>query len=112
MMTKQEKLQMFKEKNSFIRRLDLALTTPVPKGMTITGVDYEVWEREVEGTTWYQEIIVLTFKGGGMLPISANGNSNSANFEAIATNINGGDYSFSPTYKRIKELWKQVDLDE
>ena len=31
-MTTEEKLEMFKEKDSFIRRLDLVLTTPVPRG--------------------------------------------------------------------------------
>lgn len=110
-MTDLEKLAMYQEKNSFIRKLDLVLTTPTPKGMTIAGVDYEVWEREIDGIRRFQEVIVLTFKGGGTLPISATGNSNSANFEVIAKHINGGDYDFVPTYMKIKELWTLVNLD-
>ena len=110
-MTDMEKFRMFQEKNSFIRKLNLVLTTPKPKGMSVEGVEYEVWKREIEGVMRYQEIIVLTFQGGGILPISANGNSNSANFRVIAENINGGDYSFTPTYMKIKELWSLVDLD-
>ena len=110
-MTNTEKLNMFQEKNSFIKKLDLILTTPVPKGMTVEGVEYEVYQKEIDDILRYQEVIVITFQGGGILPLSVTGNSNSANLQVIADHINGGEYGFVPAYMRIKELWERVDLD-
>lgn len=112
-MTTKEKLEMYREKESFIRKLDLVLTTPTPKGMSVTDVEYEVYKKDnKDGLTWFQEILVITFKGGGTLPVSISGNSNSANFQVLAQNINGGDYSFKPCYEIIKETWQRVNLDE
>ena len=111
MMTDAEKLQVFKDKHKFVQKIDLVLTTPTPKGFTTESIEYELWEREIDGITRYQEVIVITFKGGGILPISANGNSNLANFQQIAKYCEGGEYSFVPTYMRIKDLWTKVELD-
>lgn len=113
MMTEKEKLEMYREKESFIKKLDLILTTPTPRGMSVTDVEYELYKKENEnGTTWFQEILVITFRGGGQLPVSIDGNSNSANLLVLAQNINGGDYGFKPTYEAIKETWQKVDLGE
>jgi hypothetical protein len=111
MMTEMEKFRMYQEKERFIRKLDLILTTPKPKGMSVEGVEYELWTRKTDELTMYQEVIVITFIGGGTLPLSANGISNSANLRVIAENIDGGEYSFVPTYMKIKDLWTKVDLD-
>lgn len=110
-MTDMEKFRMYQDKYRFIQKVDLILTTPTPKGFTTESIDYELWEREFEGLKSYQEVIVITFKGGGQLPFSANGNSNIANFQQVATYCEGGDYSFVPTYQKIKEFWTRVDLD-
>ena len=109
-MTNTEKLKMYQEKNKLIKKLDLVLTTPTPRGMTVSGVDYEVWKLELEDSIRYQEILVISFKGGGKLPICVTGNSNSANLRVLAENIDGGDYSFVPMYSRIKETWTLVTL--
>lgn len=109
-MTREERIEMFKEKNKFIQKLELILTTPCPKGISVQSIDYEVWEREIDDILRYQEVIVITFEGG-ILPISVSGNSNSANLRVVSNNIDGGDYSFSPTYMRIKDLWTKLDLN-
>ncbi len=110
-MTDMEKFRMYQDKYRFVQKLDLILTTPTPKGFTTESIDYELWEREIDGFKSYQEVIVITFKGGGQLPISVNGNSNLANLQEVARYCEGGDYYFVPCYQRIKELWTKVDLD-
>lgn len=110
-MTEMEKFRMYQEKNAFIRKLDLVLTTPTPKGLTVEQIDYELYKKEAEATTWYQEVIVFTYKGGGTLPVSVNGNSNLANLKVIAQYAAGGDYSFKSAYETLKESWTLVDLD-
>lgn len=115
-MTNMERIEMYKEKARFIAALDLALTTPTPKGMTVTDVEYEVYRQDLTNygasitEAWY-EFIVITFKGGSKLPISVSGNSNSANFGVLAKNINGGDYSEFQYYERIKEAAEFIDLE-
>ena len=69
-MTDMEKFRMYQGKYRFIQKVDLILTTPTPKGFTTESIDYELWEREFEGLKSYQEVIVITFKGGGQLPFS------------------------------------------
>lgn len=106
-MTTEEKLEMFKEKDSFIRRLDLVLTTPVPRGMSVSGVDYEVYQN---GTSFY-EFIVIQFKGGAFVPIAVSGNSNAANFQVVAENINGGDYSSLQFYHEVQDRATKISFD-
>ena len=106
-MTTEEKLDMFREKDSFIRRLDLALTTPVPRGMSVYGVEYEVYQN---GTSFY-EFIVIQFKGGAFVPIPVSGNSNAANFQVVAENINGGDYSSLQFYHEIQDKSTKLSFD-
>lgn len=108
-MNMNERLDMYREKDSFIRRLDLAITTPTPRGMSIYGIEYEVYQKTPED--WFQEVIVLTFDGDAICPIIVNGNSNIANLCEIAKNISAPDYSAVQMYNRIKELWTRVDLD-
>ena len=110
-MTETELLLMYKDKYHFIQKLDLILTTPIPTGFSVSSIDYELWSKVVEDRTCYQEVLLITFIGGSILPISINGNSNPCNLQVLSENINGGDYSFFPTYQKIKETWKPVDLN-
>jgi hypothetical protein len=105
-----EKLDMYREKDSFVRRLDLALTTPTPRGMSIYGIEYEVYQKE-PGSSWFQEFIILTFEGGEICPINVKGNSNVANLCEIAKNIANPEFPSFPMYQKVKETWIKVDLD-
>lgn len=105
-----EKLDMYREKDSFIRRLDLALTTPTPRGMSIYGIEYEVYQKEPD-SSWFQEFIILTFEGGAICPINVKGNSNIANLCEIAKNIANPEFPSFPMYQTVKETWIKVDLD-
>lgn len=107
-MTTTEKLEMYKEKNKFIKKLDLILTTPPPRGMTVEAVDYEVYQQDER----FQEFIVITFQGGAICPIGVGGNSNLANLQEVAEYIARPDYILIPMYERVKETWTLVNLEE
>ena len=112
-MTVIQKVNMFKEKAKFIQKLDLVLTTPKPAGMSIEGVEYEVYTKSPQaGTTWFQEWIVIEYTGGSILPVVVSGNSNSANFQVVADSLHGGDYSALPSYEKCKAEWDRVDLED
>lgn len=108
-MTVNERLEMYREKDSFIKKLDLVLTTPTPRGMSIYGIEYEVYRKIPED--WFQEVIVLTFDGDAICPIIVTGNSHTANLCDIAKNISAPDFSAVHLYNKIKETHTKVDLD-
>lgn len=109
MMNINERLEMYREKESFIKKLDLVLTTPTPKGMSILSIDYEVYRKESED--WFQEFIILTFKGDAICPINVNGNSNTANLYEVAKNIANPEFPSFPIYQKVKDTWQRVELD-
>ena len=110
-MTTAEKLRMYFEKEAFINRLCAAITQPSPKGIAVKNISYEVYKKDnKDSEPWYQEFIVLTYYGDGTCVSGVSGNSNSANFEVIASLINGGDYTWKETYQKVKETWDRVDL--
>lgn len=111
-----EKIEMYKEKSRFIKRLNSALTNPQPKGFTASDIRYEVYTVEVKDAEenphpLFQEWIIITFDGGAISPISVGGNSNSANLRVISENIHGGYYSEERTYETVSTTWKQINLN-
>lgn len=110
------KIEMYKEKARFIRRLNDALTNPAPKGFSATNIRYEVYSVEVKDAgenpvPLFQEWIIITFEGGAFSAFSVGGNSNSANLRAISENIHGGYYSEERTYETVSTTWKQINLN-
>jgi hypothetical protein len=115
-MTYAERIEMYKEKSRFIKRLNSALTNPQPKGFTAADIRYEVYSIEVDDVdkiphTLFQEWIIITFDGGATSSISVGGNSNAANLRVISENIHGGYYSEERTYETVSTTWKQINLN-
>jgi hypothetical protein len=115
-MTYTERIEMYKEKSRFIKRLNSALTNPQPKGFTAADIRYEVYSIEVKDAgenpaPLFQEWIIITFEGGAISPISVGGNSNAANLRVISENIHGGHYSEEKTYETVSTTWKQINLN-
>lgn len=113
MMTIEERLKMYREKRQFIYEVSKTFEK-VPGGHSVAGVFYEVLFKESEmfGTE-ISEWIVIQFKGGAVAYRVISGNSNSANFQVIASMIEGGCYGQNPTHARLlAEGWKRLDLNQ
>jgi hypothetical protein len=105
-MTREEKIKMYQEKKDFIDRISEAFQNT--KGSTVESVSYEVYENQEHG--WYEEFVIITFFGGAISPFSANGNSNLANFQQIATRCLGGYYNEVDFYEKTKTTMTQIEL--
>lgn len=111
-MTIEEKLKMYREKRQFIYEISMTFVK-VPSGHTIEEVTYEVLFKETSRGTDIVEWVTVHYKGGAEARRPVSGNSNSANFEVVATMIHGGCYEFNPLYDRyIEEGYKKLDLNK
>ena len=110
-MTINEKLEMFRGKKAFIENISKAFEAR-PAGSTVTSINYEVYSLELkDDITYYKEYIIVTFKGGSISVRSANGNSNTANFRAIGTLLDGGYYDEVFCYENLEaDGYKKVEL--
>lgn len=110
-MTTTEKLAMYKEKRAFIKNLSRAFEFR-PAGSTVESIDYEVYSIELaDGVTQYKEFVIVTFFGGGTSVKTVNGNSNTANFRALGTMLDGGYYSEVDSYETLTKIgYEKVEL--
>jgi hypothetical protein len=112
MMTIEEKLKMYREKRQFIYEVSMTFIK-VPKGHSIDGVIYEVFFREDDHGTAIAEWITVQYNGGAEAHRIVSGNSNSANFQVVASMIYGGCYEQNLTYDMLAARgWKKVDLNK
>lgn len=110
-MTANEKLDMYRGKKTFVENISKAFEAD-PAGSTVTSINYEVYSLELkDDITYYKEYIIVTFKGGSISVRSANGNSNTANFRAIGTLLDGGYYDEVFYYENLEaDGYKKVEL--
>lgn len=101
MMTMAEKMEMYREKKNFVYGLAMAFIK-VPKGHTVEDIEYEVYKKDINGTPYFYEWIIVHFKGGAISPTTVNGNSNLANFQAISPLIDGGYYDEVQYYQKME----------
>jgi hypothetical protein len=107
-MIREEKLKMYKEKETFVSDLSKVFE-PRSYPTSVEQINYEVWENEEHG--WFVEYAVITFVGGGQSHISVNGNSTLAIFQEIADKIMGGYYKEEFTYRDLsKDGFKKLVL--
>ena len=103
MMTWEDKLKMYKEKQRFIEALSEVFKT-TKHGSTVEGITYEVYTRPFnEQVSETREYVVVHFIGGGKSPRFVSGNSNTANFRILGEMLNGGYYSEVRTYDTLVE---------
>jgi hypothetical protein len=103
MMTFEEKLEMFKEKRTFVKNISKAFEHGV-KGSTVDSIDYVVFKKDrPNGDCYYSEYVVVTFRGGAQSAKTVSGNSNTANLRAIASIVDGGYYEEMQTFNALVE---------
>ena len=111
MMTTAEKIKMYTDKKNFVEGIAKAFIQ-VPKGHTVENVTYELYKKEInETTTYYYEWVIVHFRGGAISPVTANGNSNLANFQVISSLINGGYYDEVSYYNAMQDKFERVSLE-
>jgi hypothetical protein len=110
-MTINEKLEMFRGKKAFIDSINKAFETR-PAGSSVSSVEYEVYRLDLkDDVTYFTEYLVVTFFGGGKTVRVANGNSNTANFRALGTLVDGGYYDEVGTYESLTSIgYTKVEL--
>ena len=113
-MTIEEKLKMYREKRQFIYNVAMAFVK-VPKGHSVYDVVYEVFFQEF--TEPYRvdlvEWVTVIYDGGGKAHKCVSGNSNSANFQVIASMVDGGCYEQNLTYDLLEGRgYKKLDLNK
>ena len=110
-MTTVEKLAMYKEKRAFIKSLNKAFEMR-PAGSTVESIDYEVYSIELQdGVIHYKEFVIVNFYGGGKSVKTVNGNSNTANFRALGTMLDGGYYDEMYSYETLTDIgYELVEL--
>lgn len=110
MMTIEEKLKMYRDKKNFIWHI-ANLFIKNPSGHSVSDVKYELWHREKDSNHYFNEWVVVYFKGGAKSYHRVSGNSSVANFQAIANLIDGGHYEEEKWYDMQSEIgFRQVDL--
>lgn len=112
-MTKQE---MYKEKKTFINNISKVFEAR-PAGSAIKTINYEVYYKPIvrDDCTYhhYIEFVIITFVGGGKSVKVVTGNSNTANFSALGSMLNGGYYEENSYYNSlIKNGYELVKLEE
>lgn len=91
-MTREETLQMYREKKQFIENLGYAFQVR-PGCASVEGVDYEVYTKQYsERISETREWIIVHYTGGGKAMKIVSGNSNAANFVVIGSMLHGGCY--------------------
>ena len=114
MMTVEERLKMYREKKNFIYDVSKAFAFTT-KGHTVEGIRYEVLFKKTEyeyGPEFhFSEWLTVHYFGGTEAHCCISGNSNSANFRAIAKMIEGGYYNENEHYLTLRSKdWKILDL--
>jgi hypothetical protein len=111
-MTTTEKLAMFKEKRNFIKNISKAFEVG-PKGSSVQSVDYEVYRKDTPDIIYFVEYVIVTFFGGGYSVKCVNGNSNTANFRAVGSILDGGYYDEVFEYDKLKSIgYEKVIFEE
>lgn len=113
MMTIEEKIEMYKGKKAFIDNISRAFEAR-PSGSTVDSVEYEVYRKDMEDDrAFFEEFLIVNFFGGSKSVRVANGNSNTANFRALGTLIDGGYYDEICNYESLADRgFTKVNLDE
>jgi hypothetical protein len=105
-MTITEKIKMHKGKKTFIDNISRAFEAK-PAGSAVETISYELYHKIIarDENTYhhYVEFIVVTFIGGGKSVKVVNGNSNTANFRALGTLLDGGYYEENSYYESMLE---------
>lgn len=101
-----EHLECLEEKAAFIHRLEK--TVVGASGSAVVALALEAYECPDDG--YFEEFIVITFKGGAISPITVTWNSNSANLRTVGRIIDGGYYEEVERYKRIRDSWRRIDI--
>ncbi len=101
-MTIAEKIEMYKVKKEFVDGLNDVFVQN-PKYHSVKAIKYEVWSKETNGTTYFEEWIVVYFAGGAVSPRRASGNSSIANFKSISCLIDGGYYDEVSDYTELSD---------
>ena len=110
-MTIEEKLKMYREKRQFIYNVAMAFVK-VPGGHSVDGVVYEVFFRESDWGTEIAEWVTVQYDGGAEAHKVVSGNSNAANFQVVASMIEGGCYEQNFTYEQLADRgFKKLDLN-
>lgn len=103
-MTYKEKIEMFKEKKAFIDNISKAFEAR-PRVSAVDSVEYEVYYKkiDVKGITHdhFVEYIIVNFFGDGKSVKIVSGNSNTANFRAVGSMIDGGYYDEVRDYETL-----------
>lgn len=109
-MTVEEKIKMYQRKKSFIDNISKALML---SDNTVMKAEYEVYSKYNPDydATYYAEFVVVTFIGGAKSVKTVNGNSDSANFRAIGTLIDGGYYDENNYYESVVDNCEKVNLE-
>lgn len=112
MMTIEERLKMYREKRQFLYDVSVAFIKN-PKGHTVDGIVYEVFYNEDEPGQRFAEWLTVQYFGGAEAHRCIYGNSNSANFRAVADMVDGGCYDENRFYETMHERgWKKLDLSK
>ena len=85
-----------KNKIEFIEKINKAIQGEI---LNIDNIKYEV----IQVGEWYDEYLVITYKGGCIQARNCNGNSNEANFEEIS-NMLWTSQKYPRDTKAYKEL--------
>lgn len=109
MMTVEERIKMYKSKKAFIDNLSRAFEL---SSTTVMKVSYEVYQKDFNGQTFYEELIIVTYYGGSIAVKRVNGNSDSANLRSLAALVDGGYYDEVRYYEELTEYgFTKVDLE-
>jgi hypothetical protein len=85
--TREQKIQMYKEKQNFVKELSGVIPFYIP---SVIGLQYKVFENKKEGC--FEEYLVIGFDGGARLARCCNINSNMVILSEIGKYVRGGYY--------------------
>lgn len=106
MITVEEKISELKGKKAFVDALSAAFQV-VPSTHSVQKVELEVYSKKITNEhvtdyTYYQEYLVVTFKGGAKSVRNSNGNSNTANLRELGKLVDGGYYIELDAYNALE----------
>ena len=107
MITADEKIRELREKKAFVDALSAAFNV-VPGTHSVQKVELEVYSKKITNEyvtdyMYYQEYLVVTFKGGAKSVRNSNGNSNTANLRELGKLVDGGYYVELDAYNALEE---------
>ena len=106
MITVEEKIRELRGKKAFVDALNAAFQV-VPSTHSVQKVELEVYSKKITNEhvtdyTYYQEYLVVTFKGGAKSVRNSNGNSNTANLRELGKLVDGGYYIELDAYNALE----------